>query len=130
MAIHVSLEDAKLQHLITHTGAKHQRYVADGVNYGVHQEFGTVRQNYAQPFMRPAVEAVRPGWEAAFTNKLTDDQTEDVVEKVARDIEGLAKQYAPVDTGALRSSIHVSEDMPGGGGGLFFALDVPGFGGD
>jgi len=88
-----------------------------------HQELGTERQGYAQPFMRPAVEAVRPGWERAFENKLTDDQTEAVVEKVARDIEGLAKDYAPVDTGALRNSIHVSEDMPGGGG-LFFVAEL------
>jgi len=130
MAIHVSLDDAKLQHFITHTGAKHQRYVADGVKYGIWQETGTVRQGYAQPFMRPAVEAVRPGWETAFTNKLTDDDVEGVVVKTAGNVEEIAKYHAPIDTGALQSSIHVSEDMPGGGGGLFFTLDVPWFGGD
>lgn len=123
MAVHVTLDDAKLKQLITHTGAEVQRYVADGVDYGIWQETGTERQGYAQPFMRPAVEAVRPGWERAFENKLTDDQTEAVVEKVARDIEGLAKDYAPVDTGALRNSIHVATDMPGGGG-LFFVAEL------
>ncbi len=123
MAVHVTLDDAKLKQLITHTAAEVQRYVADGVDYGIWQETGTERQGYAQPFMRPAVEAVRPGWERAFENKLTDDQTEAVVEKVARDIEGLAKDYAPVDTGALRNSIHVSKDMPGGGG-LFFVAEL------
>lgn len=124
MAVHVTLDDAKLKQLITHTGAEVQRYVADGVHYGYWQEVGTERQGYAQPFMRPAVEAVRPGWERAFENKLTDDQIEAVVEKVSRDIEGLAKDYAPVDTGALRSSIHVTKDMPGGGGPLFFVAEL------
>ena len=124
MAVHVTLDDAKLKQLITHTGAEVQRYVADGVSYGVFQETGTERQGYAQPFMRPAVEAVRPGWDKAFEGKLTDDQTEGVVEKAARDIEGLAKDYAPVDTGALRNSIHVATDMPGGGGPLFFVAEL------
>ena len=129
MAIKVTREDAKLKHMITHTGAKVQRYVADNTSYGIHQEFGTERQGYAQPFMRPAVEAVRPGWDAAFKSKLTDDQVEGVVVKVAFDIEGIAKGYAPVDTGNLKGNIGVSEDVPGGGGGMFFSLDVPDFGG-
>ena len=121
----VTLDKAKLTHLLTHTGAQVQRYVADGVNYGLWQELGTERQGYAQPFMRPAVEAVRAGWESAFAGQLTDEQVKSVVTKVAFDIEGIAKQLAPVDTGALRSSIHVSEEMPGGGGGLWFSLEVP-----
>lgn len=33
-------------------------WVADGVEYGIHQEFGTSRMS-AQPFMIPAVESVR-----------------------------------------------------------------------
>jgi DNA-binding CsgD family transcriptional regulator len=36
MSIKVSLDDAKLKHLLTHTGAEVQRYVADGMNYGIH----------------------------------------------------------------------------------------------
>lgn len=94
-----------------------------------HQETGTERQGYAQPFMRPAVEAVRPGWEAAFTNKLTDDDVEGVVVKAAGNVEQIAKDMAPWDTGALRNSINVSKDMPGGGAPMFFSLDVPKFGG-
>lgn len=123
MAVHVTLDDAKLKQLITHTGAEHQRYVADGVDYGIWQETGTERQGYAQPFMRPAVEAVRPGWEAAFKGKLTDDDVEGVVVKTAFNIAGIAADGAPVDTGALRNSIHVSKDMPGGGG-LFFVAEL------
>lgn len=36
MSVKVTLDDAKLKHLITHTGAEAQRYVADGVDYGIH----------------------------------------------------------------------------------------------
>lgn len=38
--------------------------VGVGVEYGVYVEYGTVNMA-AQPFMRPAAEAVRPGFEAA-----------------------------------------------------------------
>jgi len=112
MAVHVTLDVAKLEAFISATGAETVRYVADGVEYGQFQEMGTVRQGYAQPFMRPATEAVRAGWEAAFKNNLTDEQVKAVVVKAAFDIEGIAKQLAPVDTAALRNSIHVTEDKP------------------
>lgn len=77
-----------------------------------YQELGTVRQGYAQPFLRPAVEAVRPGWIKAFENQLTDKQVDQVVRKTAFDVSGIAKQLAPKDTGALANSIHVTEDKP------------------
>ena len=112
MAIKVTLDKAKLQWFISATGADVVRYVADGVEYGIYQELGTVRQGYAQPFLRPAVEAVRPGWIKAFENQLTDKQVELVVKKTAFDVEGIAKQLAPVDTTALRNSIHTTEDKP------------------
>jgi hypothetical protein len=124
MAVKVALDDAALKHLITHTGARVQRYVHDGTNYGVFQELGTARQGYAQPFMRPAVEHVRPGWDAAFKNQLTDEQVEAVVTKVAFDTAGIAAQLAPVDTGNLKNNIGVSEEVPGGGGGLFFVAQL------
>jgi len=94
-----------------------------------YQEIGTERQGYAQPFMRPAVEEVRTGWESAFAGQLTDEQVKAVVTKVAFDIEGIAKQLAPVDTGNLKNSISVSDEMPGGGGGLWFSVDLPWQGG-
>lgn len=112
MAIKVTLDEAKLRAFISATGAETVRYVADGVSYGIYQELGTVRQGYAQPFMRPAVEAVRAGWIKAFQNQLTDKQVDQVVRKTAFDVEGIAKQLAPVDTAALRNSIHTTEDKP------------------
>lgn len=78
-----------------------------------HQEMGTARQGYAQPFMRPAAEKVRPGFNQAFENQLTDAQVEGVVVKAAFDLAGIAAQVAPKDTGALANSIHVTEDIPG-----------------
>jgi len=112
MAVHISLDDAKLKALISATGAETALYVADGVKYGIHQEIGTARQGYAQPFMRPATEAVRAGWEAAFKNNLTDAQIKGVIVKAAFDIEGIAKNMAPKDTLALTNSIHTTEDKP------------------
>lgn len=106
--IRIVIDDTKLVRMIKQTrGKKPMRIVADGVEYGIHQELGTHR-TAAQPFMRPAVESVRPGfttaWKAAGSNFGLADK---VVEKTARDVERLAKQNAPVDTGALRASIHV-----------------------
>ena len=106
--VKIIIDDSKLATMIRETkGKKPMRIVADGVEYGLYQEMGTTRMA-AHPFMRPAVEAVRIGFTKAFkeagSNFALADQ---VVEKTARDIERLAKQQAPVDTGALRASIHV-----------------------
>ena len=106
--IKIVIDDSKLVAMIQETrGKKPMRIVADGVEYGIYQELGTHR-TAAHPFMRPAVEAVRPGFTKAFkaagSNFALADQ---VVEKTARDVERLAKQHALVDTGALRASIHV-----------------------
>lgn len=110
--ITVKIDDRILVKLINDTkGTVKPRIVADGVEYGLNVEMGTTRMS-AQPFMVPAVEAVRPGFEAAFKEKLTVKQVESVLDKTARDVERGAKQRAAVDTGAMRSSIHV---IVGGG---------------
>lgn len=44
---------------------KHTACVAVGANYGVYQEFGTSHMP-AQPYLTPAVEQVRPSYEAAL----------------------------------------------------------------
>jgi hypothetical protein len=108
MAVIIVDERIELDRLISSTGARVERIIADGVEYGVFQELGTSRLA-PQPFMSPAVEAVRPGFEAAFANQLTDAQVESVIIKTAFDIERGAKERAPVDTGALKNSIHVEE---------------------
>lgn len=105
--ISIRVDDKELVRLINKTKGKGPiRVIADGVEYGLFQEMGTSR-GAAQPFMKPAVEAVRAGFNKAMQGALTMEQITLVVDKAAFDIERLAKQNAPVDTGALKNSIHV-----------------------
>ena len=105
-SITITVDDRELRRLIANTGGPAvTAIVADGVEYGIWQETGTSKMA-AQPFMVPAVDAVRPGWVAAFKNQLTDAQVSEVVRRAAFDIERGAKERAPVDTGALKNSIN------------------------
>jgi len=74
---------------------------------GVENGWGRGVRIPAHPFMRPGVEAVRPAFIQAMKAALTTAQVQAVIDKAAFDVEGQAKRLAPVDTGALRSSIHV-----------------------
>ena len=110
--ISVVVDDTELRRLIENTGDTVQYIVADGMSYGIYQEWGTHTKAGKQwvpphPFMRPAIEAVRPGFNAAFKNQLTNKQIDLVCKKAAYDIEGIAKRLAPVKYGFLRNSIHV-----------------------
>ena len=78
---------------------------------GLYQEMGTYKMA-AHPFMAPAVEAVRGSFEKSFGGIDSLTAVEAVVDKAAFDVEAGAKMRAPVDTGALRSSIHVTPDRP------------------
>ena len=105
--ITIRVDDRKLVALIAATKGKGPiRVVADGVEYGLYQELGTSRMG-AQPFMVPAVEAVRPGFIKAMKGQLTMTQVTAVVDKAAFDVERGAKQRAAVDTGEMKNSIHV-----------------------
>jgi len=110
--ITITVDDHKLAELIAKTGGQGPvRIVADGVHYGIYQEMGFHHWRSGQfiqnPFMVPAVEQVRGGFVKAFRGCITLRQAEMVVDKAAHDIERGAKVFAPVDTGALRNSIHV-----------------------
>ena len=113
--ISVTIDDAVLRKLIRATGGTVKgKVVADSVEYGAFQEFGTSRMA-AQPFMRPAAEAVREPFKKAMGQAWRSaQQAQAAVDKAAFDVEHIAKARAPVDTGALRSSIHV-EDAEGFG---------------
>lgn len=119
VSIQIVLDDRELRRLIRATaGQGPVRIVHDGVEYGEYQEFG-VENGFgrgikipAHPFMRPAIEAVRPTLEKVFMGAITNDLAEQAVEQAARDVERIAKSKAPWDTGALRNSIAVSK--PGG----------------
>ena len=117
--ITLTLNDSKLRKLIADTaGPIKPKVVADGVEYGIYQEYG-VENGFgrgiripAHPFMRPAVEAVRGQFNKAMRAALGTGKAQAVVDKTAFDVERGAKARAPVDTGALRGSIHV-EDAEG-----------------
>ena len=77
--------------------------------YGVENGFGRDIRIPAHPFMRPAVEAVRRQFNEAMRAALGTGKAQVVVDKTAFDVEKIAKQKAPVDTGALRASISVRD---------------------
>ena len=112
MGVTVRVDTARLDQIIaTLPKEKVVRFVADGVEYGIYQEMGTSKMG-AQPFMSPAVEAVRGSFEKSFDGIDSLTMIETLVDKAAYDIEAGAKINAPVDTGALRSSINVTPDRP------------------
>ena len=76
--------------------------------FGVENGFGRGIRIPAHPFMRPAVEAVRPQFNKAMrAAALSIAKSQAVIDKTAHDVERGAKARAPVDTGALKNSIHV-----------------------
>lgn len=84
--------------------------IADGVEYGLWQEIGTSR-NQAQPFMIPAFEQHTKQLGKAIGQAIERGvDLNDVFTKVAFDVQDGAAENAPVDTGALRNSIHVEVD--------------------
>ena len=106
--IRVEVDTAKLDALIrTIKPGEVVRIVHDGVNYGIYNEFGTTRMA-AHPFMTPAIEAIRPAFFKGLKQMKNLQQLEDFVDKLSRDAEGHAKNFAPVKTGNLKNSIGVS----------------------
>ena len=75
--------------------------VGSSIKYAVHQEFGTSRHK-AQPFLRPAANEVMRN-----ADQIADgaDSTDELVKRLALAVERKSKIKAPVDTGALRSSL-------------------------
>lgn len=105
--IQIDIDDSVLVTLIAATkGKRPVRIIADGVNYGKYVEWGTSVMP-DRPFMKPAAEAVRAGYIKAMGQVKNWEKAEEVTEDAARDVEHGAKARAPVDTGALRASIHV-----------------------
>jgi len=109
----VTVDDRKLLEIIRAVRATGNplQIVADGVEYGVFQELGT-RFMPGRHFMRSAVEAVR-GWYFASEGWSGLPEDPAVADKLCRQaafmVEAEAKKSppCPVDTGALRASIHV-----------------------
>ena len=81
-------------------------YIRDGVEYGVIQELGLGTR--AQPFLVPSFERNTKQLGAAIGQAIERAiNLNDVFMKVALDVQFDAQQMAPVDTGALRNSLHV-----------------------
>ncbi len=108
----IVVDDTELERLMQRAAAQGKvvKIIADGVHYGVYQEFGT-RYMAGKPFLTPAVEHVRPalttGWKKVIESNVNIN---DFMTKIAMDAVAFAKAVAPVDTGQLRASIHLLED--------------------
>lgn len=75
--------------------------VGPTVTYGVYVERGTSRMK-PQPYLKPAVREVTRSLPRITAQA---DSSAQATKLVALEVEALAKRFAPVDTGALRSSI-------------------------
>lgn len=83
------------------------RILHDQTDYGVYQEFGTSKMA-AQPFITPAMDAVRPTFIEGLKQIKNLEQLEMFVDKVAYDALAVAMDNVPVDTGYLKNSLKVS----------------------
>ena len=87
------------------------QYVADGVEYGIYQELGT-RHMAAHPFMRPAVERIRPHIGLAIEEAGGMEHLDEAVRMMANQVWDDARLLAPFQYGKLRGSLHVQENEP------------------
>jgi hypothetical protein len=123
---HVRVDDAKLVKLIADLARQGTptRIVADGVEYGIFLEMGTVRMKQAYPTLTPAVESNRDALEKGMQQAGGDlTRVTTVVDKVAFDVLGkwqenirqmpVGDHIGLIDTGAMINSTHVVE--PGAG---------------
>lgn len=108
--VRVYLDDAKLQEIIKATaGGVKSRIIADGVLYGVFNELGTSKMA-ARPALVPAFEKHTQNLDKALGQAIERGvNLDNVMGKVAFDIQGDWAGNVAVDTGAFKNSIHVEE---------------------
>jgi len=111
----VTIDDSRLVRMINGSkGDITPMIIADAVEYGIYQELGQEGRP-ARPCARPAVESVRPEFEAMFhtDEALTRAGVQGIVKKGASRVEILWKQNivtkGVVDTGAYLNGVHVEE---------------------
>jgi len=105
--VKITIDSKKLDELIRISGNSVTLYVADGVEYGVYQEF----TSRGHPSLRPAFERVKGTAEAALRQAIERNvNLKLVLSKMAFDIQRLWAADVNVDTGALKNSIHVETD--------------------
>ena len=108
MALTIKVDTGILDDIIKNVGnvSTSTYIIADGVDYGIYQEFGTHKMA-AQPFLIPAFEdAIKPFPEAVGQAVERGVDLNKVLRKTAFDIQNMAMQRAPHDTGALRDSLN------------------------
>jgi hypothetical protein len=111
MATKISLDDAKLQAIKAAVADQtvKSRIIHDGVEYGIFVELGTSRMA-ARPNLVPAFEQVTKGLDEAIGQAIERAiNVDDVMAKMAFDIQAIWASGVPVNTGAFRNSITVSE---------------------
>ncbi len=86
------------------------RTIHDGVEYGVFIELGTSKRA-ARPALVPAFNKVQFGIPPAIGRAIEASvNPDDIMAKAAFDVQALYASNVPVDTGALKNSIKVSEE--------------------
>ena len=109
MGLTIKVDTGILDSIIANVGnvSTNTYIIADGVDYGIYQEFGTKRMA-AQPFLIPAFEdAIKSLPKAVGQAVERGVDINKVLSKTAFDIQSMAQQRVPVDTGALKNSLHV-----------------------
>lgn len=104
--VRITLDDRKLQEIISATsGGVRRRVIHDGVEYGVFVELGTSRMA-ARPALVPAFEDHTRNLGNVIGKAIEANvPLDDVIGKVAFDIQRDYQANVPVDTGALKNSI-------------------------
>jgi len=108
MAVQIKLDDKVLQQMIQQVGdTRVQVYaIADGVEYGLYQEF----TDRGHPSLVPAFERNTGQLPDAVGQAIEKNVSlDDVLKKVAFDIQREWAADVNVDTGAYKNSIHVEE---------------------
>lgn len=107
----IVLDDRKLQEIIQATeGGVRRRVIHDGVEYGVYVELGTSRMG-ARPCLVPAFENHTKDLPNVLGRAIeTGANLDDVIGKIAFDIQADYQGNVPVDTGALKNSIETDTE--------------------
>jgi hypothetical protein len=111
MPTKIILDDAKLQAIISAVADQpvNARTIHDGVEYGLFVELGTSRRA-ARPSLVPAYVRVVEDLPGLIGDAIEAGvNIDDIFGKMAFDIQALWASDVPVDTGAYRNSITVSE---------------------
>lgn len=111
MASKATLDRAKLDQIMKASRQSPQRrIIADGTEYGVFVELGATKMG-ARPYLVPAFERNTKDLDRAIGQAIERGANlDDVIGKVAFDIQGDAQKMVAVDTGNLKNSLHVETE--------------------